>query len=322
MSSAVPLQRFDAALESYLSSRRALGRRSRLDEYVLRRLRRYLARTGHSDLNATSFAAWRRHLRHCVHNTQVDWAMMTYRFCRYRRRRENRCFLPQRWALGRHHPYRLPTPIGPDQVRRLLDYISELKPGPGRPLSSAARRLAVVLMYTAGLRRGEVARLQVQDADAENGVLRIQESKFHKSRWVPLSPTATREMGRYLRLRAAIVPRAAHNTMLLCSRVGHGYSDAGLSSAVRLVMHRSGIWEAGRVPRVHDFRHAFAVAALKRWYEEGRDVQSELPKLSMYMGHVSIASTAYYLRFMPAVVALASERFAHACGALIDGGAV
>jgi len=86
-------------------------------------------------------------------------------------------------------------------------------------------------------------------------------------------------------------------------------------------MHASAVWSsARRVPRVHDFRHAFAVEAPRRAYEEGRDVQSELPKLSMYMGHVSIASTAYYLRFMPAVVALASERFASVCGDVIEGG--
>jgi hypothetical protein len=61
------------------------------------------------------------------------------------------------------------------------------------------------------------------------------------------------------------------------------------------------------------------VAALHRWYEEGRDVQSELPKLALFMGHVSIASTAYYLRFMPAVVALASKRFESACGEILKG---
>ena len=110
--------------------------------------------------------------------------------------------------------------------------------------------------------------------------------------------------------------------MLLCRNAEHGYAIEGVSSAVRKVMVRSGIWmNARRMPRVHDFRHAFAVEALRRWYEEGRDVQAELPKLSMYMGHVSIASTTYYLRFMPAVVALASQRFANACGELIDGGA-
>lgn len=317
-----PLHRFDAAVQAFISSRRALGRAIRLDEYVLRRLRAYLARAGYSDLDAESFQRWRRRLRHCAHNTQVDWGMMVYRFCRYRRRRESRCFLPQRWTLGRHRPYPLPTPIEADQVRRLLDFIGRRPSSAARALPHAAQRLAIVLMYTAGLRRGEVARLRMEDTDAETDVLRISGSKFHKSRWVPLSPSAARELRAYLRVRVAFVPRAAHNTMLLCRCAAHGYTVEGLGNAVRNVMHRSGIWaDAPRVPRVHDFRHAFAVEALRRWYEEGRDVQSELPKLSMYMGHVSIASTTYYLRFTPAVVALASQRFASACAELIEGGA-
>jgi integrase len=76
----------------------------------------------------------------------------------------------------------------------------------------------------------------------------------------------------------------------------------------------------GRCPRVHDVRHAFALEALRRWYIEGADVQVNLPKLALYMGHVSIVSTAYYLRWMPAVIARASERFEHQSGALVDGG--
>ena len=313
-----PLQRFDSAVRAFISSRRALGRACRLDEYVLRRLRSYLARAGYSDLDAESFARWRRCLRHCAHNTQLDWTMMVYRFCRYRRRRENRCFLPQRWALGRRRPYSLPTPINADEVRRLLDFAASRPSIASRRLAHAAHRLAIVLLYTAGLRRGEAARLRMEDVDAEAGVVHVCGSKFHKSRWVPLSASATGELQAYLRVRAAFVPRATHN-MLLCCCAAHGYTPEGLSQAVRDAMCRSGIWaKASRLPRVHDFRHAFAVAALRRWYEEGRDVQSELPKLSMYMGHVSIASTTYYLRFMPAVVTLASERFASHCGALID----
>jgi integrase/recombinase XerD len=317
-----PLQRFDAALSAFISSRRALGRAIRLDEYVLRRLRAYLAHAGYPDLDGPSFARWRRRLRHCANNTQVDWTMMVYRFCQYRRRRESRCFLPQRWTLGRRRPYSLPTPINADQVRRLLDFVAGCRPIADRPLARAAHRLAIVLLYTAGLRRGEVARLRMEDVDAETGVAHVFGSKFHKSRWVPLSPSATLELRAYLRARTAVVPRAAHNPMLLCSRASHGYTSEGLGDAVRVVMRGSDIWaKAPRVPRVHDFRHAFAVAALRRWYEEGRDVQSELPKLSMYMGHVSIASTTYYLRFMPAVVSLASERFASECGVLIEGDA-
>jgi integrase/recombinase XerD len=65
-------------------------------------------------------------------------------------------------------------------------------------------------------------------------------------------------------------------------------------------------------------RHSFAVGALLRWYENGEDVQVALPRLAMYMGHISIASTAYYLRLMPAVMQKASERFDRSFGHLVD----
>lgn len=77
--------------------------------------------------------------------------------------------------------------------------------------------------------------------------------------------------------------------------------------------------EGGNRARVHDVRHSFAVAALRRWYEDGADVQSNLPKLALYMGHVSIVSTAYYLRRMPVVVARASERFERCYASVIGG---
>ena len=77
----------------------------------------------------------------------------------------------------------------------------------------------------------------------------------------------------------------------------------------------------GRCPRVHDIRHSFAVRALLRWYEHHDDVQANLPKLALYMGHVSIASTAYYLRWMPAVLAQASRRFERGFRHLVQAGA-
>jgi len=101
MRKVVPLHRFDAAVEAFLSSRRALERALRLDEYALHHLRAHLARARRSDLDGQGFASWRRRLRHCAHNTRIDWAAIVYRFCRYRRRGERRCFLPQRWMLGR-----------------------------------------------------------------------------------------------------------------------------------------------------------------------------------------------------------------------------
>jgi integrase len=76
----------------------------------------------------------------------------------------------------------------------------------------------------------------------------------------------------------------------------------------------------GDIPRVHDMRHVFALQALLRWYRDGVDVQSQLPKLALYMGHVSIVSTAYYLKWIPALAEVASQRFEAHFGHVIDGG--
>ena len=127
-----PLHRFDAAVQAFISSRRALGRAIRLDEYVLRRLRAYLARAGYPDLDADELRALAPPSGHCAHNTQVDWAMMVYGFCRYRRRRESRCFLPHVGRSGGIGRTRYRRRLRADQVRRLLDFI-------GRPAAIAGR---------------------------------------------------------------------------------------------------------------------------------------------------------------------------------------
>jgi len=317
-----PLGHWDAATDAYLSSRRALGRAYRKEELILGRLRAYLVRRGAADLDQTLFDQWRRRFRDHSASTRLVYEITVYNFCRYRRRGDPGCFLPNRLGLARARPHPLPTLIERDQVVRLLAYVSTPRPTSHNAARPEVLRLAIVLLYTAGLRRGEVVRLTLGDVDGGAGVLRIRESKFHKSRWVPLSRTATQELREFLAARRAMDPDLNPAAPLLCSKDGRPYSGPALSASLRRLMVRSGIWAgSARCPRVQDFRHSFAVAALLRWYEADADVQSNLPKLALYMGHVSIVSTAYYLRFMPAVVARAGERFARACGDLVDGGA-
>jgi len=315
------LRVFDQALEAYLTSRRALGRAYHGEERILRKLRSYLRATHQPDLDRSGFDAWRAGLGHCVHNTQVDYAVAVLKFCRYRRERHPDCFLPERSSIARHRPYPLPSPISGAEVVRLLEFIDSYRLPADPKLRRAALRLAVILLYSTGLRRGELARLTLGDIDLVAGILRIVASKFHKSRWVPLSASAAKELQVYLKARLKVVRSSAASSRLLYNCATRAYSAGGLSSAVTRIMRASGIWPANKMPRVHDLRHGFAVSALKRWYEEGRDVQSELPKLAMYMGHVSIASTAHYLRYMPAVVELASNRFGDAFGDIVKDGA-
>jgi integrase/recombinase XerD len=315
------LARVDAAVAAYLAHYRALGRGYDQEEWVLGLMRTFLAQQRVADLDRQCFEQWRSTFAHLHPNSRHTYERIVHSFCRYRRRSEAGCFLPNPASLVRPIPHALPIPIEPAQIARMLTLASSLLPTPISPLRPAVMRIALVLLYTSGLRLGELLRLTLDDADPKAGVLRIQESKFHKSRWVPLSSSACTELNQYLRIRQRSGADVRSSAPLLCNRRSRGwrpYSPNGLHQALHALFEVAGVRNGeGRCPRVHDIRHAFAVEALRRWYAREADVQVNLPKLALYMGHVSIASTAYYLRWMPAVMASASERFERHCGSLI-----
>jgi integrase/recombinase XerD len=139
-----------------------------------------------------------------------------------------------------------------------------------------------------------------------------------------LSPDASRELKAYLRKRRRPPLTCSADSPLLCHVKGgvRGYTGTGLRDRIHALFRSAEVHDAdGRTPRVHDFRHSFAVGSLLRWYQQGADVQSNLPKLAMYMGHVSIVSAAYYLRWIPELAAAASLRLETLYGHLITGGA-
>jgi integrase/recombinase XerD len=216
----------------------------------------------------------------------------------------------------------------------MLSAADALEPGLRSPLRAESMRLAIVLLYTTGMRIGELVRLRLQDIEDDGAVLRIRDSKFHKSRLLPLSASTQAELVRFLDRRAEANFDSRGAAALLCTRrrsaakgpsaetqqtyglttyrrSGSGaYSVSGLQQGINRLFVAAGAADAlGHQPRVHDLRHSFAVGALARWYRQGADVQVQLPKLAMYMGHVSIESTAHYLRLTNEVAALASDRF-------------
>lgn len=317
------LTRWDLAIARYLASRRALGRAYLSEEWILGTLRRCLADNQASDLNQHHFDRWRQSLHHLNPNTRLARERTIYNFCRYRSRSEPCCFVPDPLSFARQCPYGSAMIIDPAQITRLLTLASALPCVGQSPLQPFVMRLAIVLLYTAGLRRGELVRLCLEDVDPDAGVLRIRESKFHKSRWVPLSPSACEELRRYLvvRTQSQFPTGPTAGLLITGQRSRHGYSGAGLAMSIRRLLIAAGIRDnQGRPPRTHDFRHSFAAGALLRWYQAGADMQSSLPKLALYMGHVSIVSTTYYLRCIPGVAEHASSRFEQRYAQIVAGG--
>ena len=314
-------------LRRYLALKEALGRGYAVERDVLRHLDAFLADVD-ADLTTERFAAWVQTQMHLSSGVRRNRMRIARNFCLYRSRTEPACFVPDPAQFPRPHQPIQPHIFAPVEIDRLLHVVDRLK-GPDAILRRATYRVAIVLLYTTGLRRGELLRLSIADYDVEAQTLLIRASKFHKSRVVPLSGDTVRELETYLTHRRAHGLPSAPAAPLLCHRQcrGSGYTHGDFAQGLRRVVGATGVrTPAGKAPRIHDLRHTFAVHALLRWYRAGADVQAKLPFLAAYMGHVSVASTEYYLHFVADIATAASDRFAQQYAALVtppsagDGG--
>lgn len=302
----------------YIGLKQALGRQYTREHYILRHLDAFLA-TQDADCTADAFGAWCATIIHLTPTVRRAWMQIVRNLCLYRQRSEPSCFVPD--------PSSFPSPqraIRPhfftyEEITRTLRTIEELPPSPASPLRREVFRLAIVLLYTAGLRRGEVVRLTLGDYDLAGRTLTIRASKFHKSRLVPLSATAASEMEVYLAKRRRFPSHCDAPLLYHPCRPSPFYTGAGLARSLRDIFRRADIRTAsGKLPRVHDLRHSFAHEALLRWYRAGVDIQAKLPALATYMGHVSVVSTSHYLSMFEPFAEAASERFARHCHPFID----
>lgn len=303
----------------YLALKRALGRRYNSEQRVLELLDIFLATEG-SDLTADTFARWCRGEEHLASGVRRDRMRIVRNFCLYRRRTEPTCFVPDPSLFPALHQPVQPYIFTESEIGRLLQGTARLERAPDSPLRPELFRLALTLLYTAGLRRGELLRMIIGDYDPRERTLLVRETKFHKSRLLPLSADAADELDSYLQARRAHRLPMSSNAPLIWNRRagGKAYTGEGFGHIFRELFERAGIRKPnGHLPRIHDLRHTYACHALLRWYRSGEDVQAKLPILAIYMGHVSIVSTQYYLRLIEPLAAVASERFARHCAGLV-----
>ena len=207
-----------------------------------------------------------------------------------------------------------------EEIARLLQAADQLEPVPLSPLRAQVYRLAIVLLYTTGLRRGELLRLRIGDYDPRAQILLVHHTKFHKSRYLPLSLDSAQAIDTYLQVRRHHHLPISPETPLVGNLYEHGkaYSGGGIGQGLRALFRRAEIYTPeGRLPRTHDIRHSFAVHALLRWYRANAEVRAKLPLLATYMGHVSIVSTERYLHFIDELALVSSERFAAHFGAVV-----
>ncbi|HEU5413494.1 MAG TPA: tyrosine-type recombinase/integrase [Candidatus Angelobacter sp.] len=165
------------------------------------------------------------------------------------------------------------------------------------------------LLIVSGMRIGEALRLQVKDVDLQNGILTVRDTKFSQSRLVPLHSSTVDELKKYKKQRDKLLGEQSSPHFFI-TPTGTPLYHQRVYCAFRLLLVQVGLWHgtAGGGPRLHDFRHRFAVRTLIDWYRSGGNVECRLPSLSTYLGHVSVDSTYWYLTEYPELMRLAVKR--------------
>jgi integrase len=182
-------------------------------------------------------------------------------------------------------------------------------------MSEATFRTLLLFLYGTGMRLGEALRLRVMDLDLTLDLVTIRDTKFYKSRLVPLGPDLARLVREYLHQPGR---RNQPYRLLFQAKSGGPLAVQVADTSFSRLRRIAGIErrdDSYFQPRLHDLRHTFAVHRLTEWYRQNADVQRLLPALSTYLGHVSLSATQRYLTMTPELLEQANRRFEHyACG--------
>ena len=257
-----PIPKFRSALapviERYLTLKTTLGRRYDIEEGIFRSLDAFLADAAAVDLRRDLFLQWAGQQDRLRSGVRRAWLRNVRNLCLYRRRTEPSCFVPDVADFPPLHQYVRPYIFTDVQVGQLLAATQTLNIRLGR-LRRAVFRLAIVLLYTMGLRRGELLRLQVGDYDPRERTLFIRPSKFHKTRLLPLAEDGVAEIEQYLAARRAHrADLTTADTPLLWNggKALRSYSGPALFVVFGRLLKATGIRKPdGRLPRLHDLRH-------------------------------------------------------------------
>ncbi len=173
------------------------------------------------------------------------------------------------------------------------------------------------LLSVTGLRIGEAIRLKAEDVDLQEGVLTIRGTKFGKSRLVTIHQSTGEVLEQYRARRETFLAGRTASTFFITRRGNH--LDIGdIHRTFYQLSRRLGLRgaSASHGPRLHDFRHRFALETLLQWYRSGEDVERRMPVLSTYLGHVHVADTYWYLSACPELMGLAVGRLEQRWGDL------
>ena len=299
------------SLDDYLRLRRALGFKLEGTEWCLRGFVDLVDAAGAKHITTELALRW---ARQPADGEPFTWALRMGRirlFAEWCRARDPRTEVPDKGLLTASVRRKPPFIFTEKQIADIVLEAEKLRCRRGMRASTSATMFGLVAV--AGLRISEAIALDRADVDLRESQLTIRNTKFGKSRLVPLSSSTIEALRRYEKRRDQAVPLVTTQAFFVSERGWRmtdwavRYNFAKVSRATGLRAPAGG-YRHGHGPRVHDLRHTFAARTMIAWYRAGLDVERELPKLSTYLGHVHVNDTYWYLEAVPELLQLATER--------------
>lgn len=280
------------AIEDYLAVRRTSGFELANDDYLLRSYARFAAERGESRVRTATAITWAARSTSVV---QRDVRLKSVcRFARFVHLEDERHELPPEGYFACHKTRRLPYIYSDAELERLIKAALQLgPPGALRPDTYAT---LIALLSATGLRISEALALRFCDVSCESVLIR--DTKFHKSRLVPLHETVALGLERYFKRRRQFA--TDHDNVFITDQ-GQPLSYGAVHRTFLKLLRAAKLWSAPGMPRphLHDLRHRFAVRALETSAQSPGSPSQHMLALATYLGHVNINTTYWYLEATP-----------------------
>jgi len=301
------MSKLQTVLDEYLAVRRALGYKLRDTRLLLHQFVKFAEQSGTAYIRTDLALKWATEPAHAQRTWWAARLGVVRRFAQYCSSHDPRTQVPSSGLLP--YPYRrVPPYIYRDrEIRRLLKAARQLPSTVG--LRPHTYTTLFGLYAIAGLRTSEPLRLDRDDVDLVDGVLTIRDTKFGKSRYVPVHLSTQRVLQGYARRRDRLCPHPNSPSFFLSDQGRRLRDDIVRWTFVRL-SRQVGLRNAddSRGPRIHDLRHRLAITTLTRWHRRGVDVERHLPELCTYLGHAHITDTQWYLTATPQLLRQVLQR--------------
>ncbi len=313
---------FKEKLQLFIMEKKSMGLKYKVQERILQRFDRFLCDKYPSAtvLDADIIGDWCR-IRKNEHPGTVEGRVVPVRcFCKYLQSIGIDAYVFPKGMLPKIPVYQ-PYIYTKNELQQINQSADRMKPLRGSRYIHLVMPSVLRILQGCGTRIGETICLKFGDVDLDRGIITIQSGKMGKSRLVPMASSLCSYLTQYKNK----IPYREDEDWFFPSKNGHHVCHSAINrwfqeilQEANIISCRYNIRHNGRNnPRIHDFRHTFAVYCMKSWVEQNKDLRAYLPVLQAYMGHSSINNTAYYLHLTADLYPDITEKVHKAFGDII-----